>query len=256
VRNVHRAAVAGFTAGAEKYARGRPEYPQEIDEWLRSELQLGKGRTALDLGAGTGKFSTHLLKTQADVVAVEPVEAMREQLLQRHPGIAARAGSAEQIPMEAASVDAVVCAQAFHWFATSAALTEILRVLKPGGRLGLVWNARDESVPWVAAITRIIEPFEADTPRFQSQQWRSIFPFPGFGQLRERRFRNRHCGPPEQVVIDRILSISFISALPPDVQKRVENDLRALIAGTPELAGKEMVSFPYETVAYCCTKLA
>lgn len=179
VRNVHRAAVAGFTAGAEKYARGRPEYPREIDEWLRLDLALGKGRTVLDLGAGTGKFSTYLLKTQADVVAVEPVEAMREQLMRRHPGIAARAGSAEQIPMEDATVDAVVCAQAFHWFANGAALTEILRVLKPGGRLGLVWNVRDESVAWVAAITRIIEPFEADTPRFQSQQWRSVFPFPG-----------------------------------------------------------------------------
>ena len=78
-------------------------------------------------------------------------------------------------------MDAVVCAQSFHWFATREALHEIRRVLKPGGAFGLVWNLRDDSVPWVAALTRIMQPFEGDAPRFHSQKWRDVFPAEGFG---------------------------------------------------------------------------
>ena len=149
---IHPVAAKGFTAGAVNYVEGRPEYPPEIEEWLTQDLGLSAGKTALDLGAGTGKFSPRLLATRATVIAVEPVQAMLDQLIRQYPGVEARSGTAEAIPIEDASVDAVVCAQAFHWFATREALHEIRRVLKPGGAFGLVWNLRDESVPWVAAL--------------------------------------------------------------------------------------------------------
>src|SRR3984957_7558389 len=168
--NIHRMAVEGFTAGAATYVEGRPEYPAEIEEWLAHDLGLASGKTALDLAAGTGKFSPRLLATGAAVIAVEPVRAMLNELTRQYPGIDARSGSAEHIPLHDASVDAVVCAQAFHWFAPRRALKEIHRVLKPGGALGLVWNVRDDSVPWVAALTRIMKPFEGDAPRYHSQK--------------------------------------------------------------------------------------
>jgi SAM-dependent methyltransferase len=253
--NIHHAAAEGFAAGAANYVAGRPEYPPEIEQWLVHDLGLKVGKTALDLGAGTGKFSPRLLATGARVIAVEPVPAMLDQLIRQYPRVEAKSGSAENIPLPAASVDAVVCAQSFHWFATREALREIHRVLTPGGAFGLIWNVRDDTVPWVAALTGIMRPFEGDTPRFHSKKWRAVFPAEGFTPLRERRFKNAHTGPPEQVIVDRILSVSFIAALPPAAQQQVAAQLREVIAKTPELAGQAQVTFPYETLAFVSNKL-
>jgi SAM-dependent methyltransferase len=253
---IHHTAAEGFAAGAANYAAGRPEYPPEIEGWLTHELGLDSRKAVLDLGAGTGKFSRSLLATGAKVIAVEPVPAMLDQLVWHYPEVEARSGSAEAIPLGDASVDAVVCGQSFHWFATPQALGEIHRVLKPGGALGLVWNVRDNSVEWVAAVSRIMNRFQDDSPRFHTQRWRTLFPADGFGPLREKRFHNWHTGNPEQVIIDRILSVSFIAALPPDQQEQVKAEIREVIATTPELSGKAEVTFPYETLAVVCNKTA
>src|SRR3984885_15295449 len=253
--NIHRTASEGFSAGAATYVEGRPEYPAEIEAWLAHDLGLASGKTALDLAAGTGKFSPRLLATGATVIAVEPVRAMLDQLIRQYPEIDSWSGSAKHTPLGDASVDAVVCAQAFHWFSTPEALQEIHRVLKPGGALGLVWNVRDDSVPWVAALTRIMKSFEGDAPRYHSQKWRNVFPAEGFSPLREKRFPHRHTGPPEKVIVERILSVSFMAALPPDRQAQVTSQLRHVIGSYPELAGKSEVTFPYETLACVCTKL-
>jgi SAM-dependent methyltransferase len=251
---IHQAAAEGYTAKAEAYIRGRPEYPAAVKEWLRDDLALGAGKTVLDLGAGTGKFLPHLRTTGAAVIAVEPVAAMRAQLIERNPDIEAKPGTAEQIPLADGSLDAIVCAQAFHWFANPAALAEIHRVLKPGGMLGLIWNVRDESTAWVAALTGIMAPYEAGIPRYHSQEWRRLFPAEGFGPLRERHFANTHAGPAEQVIVDRVLSVSFIAALPPAEQNDVAARIRELIAATPALAGKAEVAFPYDTAAFSCMR--
>lgn len=251
---IHRAAARGFTDSADRYARGRPDYPPALDRWLRDEVGLVAGATALDLGAGTGKFLPRLIATGADVVAVEPVDAMRAQLAAAFPQVEARAGAADALPLADASVDAVVCAQAFHWFATDAAVAEIARVTKSGGALALVWNVRDESIPWVARFTELMRPYEGDAPRYYTGAWRRVFPAPGFGPLREARFRYVHAGPPEQVILDRFLSVSFIAALPGDERARVESRMRALITATPELAGRDIVEMPYETVAHCARR--
>src|ERR1700712_1930981 len=161
---IHRTAAEGFTAGAESYAAGRPEYPSAIEGWLTGELGLAAGKTVLDLGAGTGKFSRSLLATGANVIAVEPVAAMLAQLVQQYPAVQAKSGPAEEIPLADASVDAVLCAQSFHWFATPASLREIHRVLKGGGALGLVWNVRDDHVAWVQKLSAIMLPYEGDAP--------------------------------------------------------------------------------------------
>ena len=197
--SIHHAAATGFAKGAATYVKGRPDYPPEVEDWLRGDLALRKGKTVLDLGAGTGKFIPSLRATDAAIFAVEPVPAMLAQLVECNPGITAKEGSAEHIPLADNSIDAVVCAQSFHWFARREALAEIHRVLKPGGVLGLIWNVRDESVGWVAALTEIMRPYEGNTPRHHTQKWRQLFPAEGFGPLHEWRFPNAHTGSPEQV---------------------------------------------------------
>ena len=253
---VHRAAADGFTNNADGYVRGRPDYPPILDQWLRDALGLSPGRIAVDLGAGTGKFIPRLRTTGATVIAVEPVDAMRARLAVTYPDVDARGGTADAMPLADASVDAVVCAQAFHWFATETALAEIARVLKPGGVLALVWNVRDESVAWMRRATEIIAPYEGDAPRFAKGDWRHVFPAAGFAPLEETRFRHVHAGPPEQVVVDRFLSVSFIAALPAAERDAVAARLRGLIADDPALQGKASIEAPYETVAFRVRRLA
>ncbi len=192
---IHQAAQQGFSNESSTYQRGRPEYPPELLGWLDHDLGVRAGAEIVDLGAGTGKFTKLLARLGAGVTAIEPVDAMREQLVQAVPGVRALPGSAESIPLGDASVDALACAQAFHWFANEAALREIHRVLRPGGQLGLIWNVRDESVDWVAAITGIITPYEGDAPRHYTGRWRQPFAAQNlFTPLQRTVFAHSHVG--------------------------------------------------------------
>jgi SAM-dependent methyltransferase len=255
VADIHRSASEGFIAAAETYVSGRPDYPAAIVQWLREALRLGPGKTALDLGAGTGKFLRYLVATGAEITAVEPLSAMSRLLAADNPQVPVLAGTAEALPLDDASVDAIVCAQSFHWFANAGAMAEISRALKPGGALGLVWNVRDESVAWVAELAEILKPYEGDAPRYYSGDWRKVFPAKGFGPLREHRFPHSHAGRPAKVILDHTLSISFIAALPQSEREKVAARVRDLIAATPELAGRQEVVLPYETHAFSCGKI-
>ncbi|WEJ71801.1 class I SAM-dependent methyltransferase [Pseudomonas sp. PSE14] len=248
--DVHGSAREGYAREAKAYAHGRPDYPEALVGWLGEELEIGPGKEVVDLGAGTGKFTALLQRTGAQVTAIEPVAAMREQLSATLPAVRALNGTAQAIPLVAGSLDALTCAQAFHWFADGRSLTEIHRVLRPGGRLGLVWNVRDERVDWVAEVTRIVERYEGSTPRFHTGEWRRAFAGARFAPLRLREFSHQHIGPPEQVIVARILSVSFIAALPDEQKQRVAEQLRELIATHPALKDRAEVAFPYRTEAY------
>jgi SAM-dependent methyltransferase len=251
---LHPVAAEGFGRGAETYARGRPEFPPDTLSWLREDLRVGPGKVAVELGAGTGKFTRLLSQTGARVIAIEPVEAML-QVLPREPGVTPLRGTAQAIPLATSSADGVVCAQAFHWFATPPALAEIRRVIRPDGTLGLIWNVRDPSVDWVRKLTAIMEPYEGDAPRYDGEEWRAVFPAQGFSELREKAFPHVHVGSPAQVIVDRVASVSFIAALDEPTRARVLTEVRALIDATPELAGRSSISFPYVTRAYWCHAL-
>ncbi|WP_292959910.1 class I SAM-dependent methyltransferase [Novosphingobium sp. UBA1939] len=245
----------GYHSGAMAYVAGRPGYPPEAVTWLREVLDLGPGRKALEVGAGTGKFIPILQQTGCRIIALEPIPEMREQLVRTHPDVLTLAGLADAIPLPDASVHAVVCAQAFHWFATPAAVAEMRRVLVPGGVLGLIWNGRDEDVPWVAALSEITNRREGDTPRYRTGTWRHAFPAPGLAPIGERHVRNSHVGTAEDVVLKRTLSVSFIAALPSGERSKVEREVRRLIARTPELADGKVVAFPYETSMYAYRRI-
>ncbi|MCC7697464.1 class I SAM-dependent methyltransferase [Janthinobacterium sp. EB271-G4-7A] len=254
--NIHHAAAGGYATAAASYVKGRPDYPPEVSAWLKDSLGLGPGTTVLDLGAGTGKFTPRLLDLGATVIAVEPVPAMLATLSATLPQVQALAGTATSIPLPDASVDAVVCAQAFHWFATPAALDEILRVLKPGGRLGLVWNLRDASVPWVASLDAIVNRVEGDTPRYYTGAWRHVFPHAGLTHLQETQFSQEHTGTAEDVLFNRVRSTSFIAALPPQERQRIDDEIRQMIASEPALRGRDSISVPYRTAAFVAQKAA
>ncbi|MHC6225591.1 class I SAM-dependent methyltransferase [Pseudomonas sp. X10] len=254
MNDVHTSASAGYAMQSDTYEQGRPGYPPALQAWLRDGLGVGAGRPVLDLGAGTGKFTRLLSTLGAQVTAVEPVAQMRQQFSARLPGVAVLEGTAQHLPVASASQDAVVCAQAFHWFAEAASLAEIHRVLKPGGRLGLVWNVRDESVDWVAQVTRIITPYEGDTPRFHTGRWRQAFDGRYFDEPQVTYLPHAHEGSPQTVIIERCLSVSFIAALPAEQQADVLAQLQELIAQHPDLRGRERIAFPYQTQAYLCRR--
>ena len=135
-----------FGSVATDYDRYRPPPPPQALDWL-----IPPGAQAiLDLAAGTGVVTRELIGRAARVIAVEPDERMRAVLAAGCPEAEVLAGQGEDIPLPAASVDAVVISAAWHWLDPALAVPEITRVLRPGGRLGVIWISRDMRVPWVS----------------------------------------------------------------------------------------------------------
>jgi ubiquinone/menaquinone biosynthesis C-methylase UbiE len=141
-----------FGKVADAYHRGRPTYPREAAVWLTSDKPL----TVLELGAGTGKLTEQLVALGHEVHATEPDPKMLAVLAKNLPDVRVSQATAEEIPSGDSSYDVVVSAQAFHWFDYDKALPEIARVLRPRGRLSLVWNQRDERIPWVKRLGKLI----------------------------------------------------------------------------------------------------
>lgn len=255
---IHRAAQKGYSRAAATYEEGRPEYPEQLLPWLRDTLGARPGARVVDVGAGTGKFTRLLQRSGAAITAVEPVAAMRAALVTRSPEVTAVAGTADSTGLATGYADIVVCAQAFHWFATPAALAELCRILAPGGRLALIWNVRDNNEPWVADMSRLFEPYEVGTPRHHSGQWRRAIDQAvtdgAFGELREFVVAHAHEGAVDDVVIKRFLSVSFIAALPAAERTVIEQQLREMAATHPDLRGRERVVAPYRTHAYWCVR--
>ncbi len=144
--------ASSFGAAAAAYAEHRPDYAAAAVRWA---LDRAPGPRVLDLGAGTGKLTATLVALGLEVTAVEPDPAMLAELRRALPDVRARPGSAEAIPLPAASVDAVLAGNALHWFDMAVAGPEIARVLGPGGILAGLWNVVDDRVGWVAELARV-----------------------------------------------------------------------------------------------------
>lgn len=242
---IHEEARVGFQQGAAAYERGRPGYPPAAIEWLERELDLGPGRTVVDVAAGTGKLTRELTASGATVMAVEPVAGMRAVLEQFVPGVRALEGTAEALPLSDESVDAIVVAQAFHWFDTPAALAEFHRVLRPAGRFALIWNRRNQDQPLHRAVDEIIEPYRGETPSHARGKWRDPLTTSGrFRLIGEVEFTNDQFLDADGLV-DRVVSISYVAALPPAEHERVVARIRELAVGV-----EQPIRLGYETEAY------
>jgi len=254
VNFVHAAARQGFQSGADAYERGRPGYPAAAVEFLQQTFHISSATTVVDLAAGTGKFTRQLQDLGCQLLAIEPVEGMRQKFEALLPKVPILDGTAESIPLDAASVDVITVAQAFHWFQGEAALAEIHRVLKPGGYLGILWNVRDESADWVAQISEIITPYEGDAPRYRTDQWRTAFEQTDlFTPLETQTFSHVHQYDLD-AAIDRVASISFIAALDAQTQQTVLQQVRELLERHPQTCDRPLIEHPYRTEIFWCTK--
>jgi SAM-dependent methyltransferase len=147
-----------FGAAAAAYAEHRPGYAEAAVRWALEPVSTRAPLRVLDLAAGTGKLTATLVRLAAEVTAVEPDPAMLAELrreLGSVPTLTELAGTAEEIPLPDASVDAVLVGQAMHWFDLDRAIPEIARVLTPGGVLAALWNVDDDRVGWVATLAEI-----------------------------------------------------------------------------------------------------
>ena len=234
-----------FGSQAAAYERGRPSYPPEAVDWLLAPTDTWVARDVLDLGAGTGKLTTRLVERGLTVIAVDPIAEMLEMLRTALPDTPALLGSAEQIPLPDNAVDAVLVAQAWHWFDQERAVAEIARVLRPGGRLGVLWNTRDERSGWVKDFGRIVglehdrdnatvdlpEPF-TDIATHQVEWTNYITP---------------------QALIDYVASRSYCITSPAEVRARTLDEVRELLVNHPSLANATGLAMPYITVCVRAT---
>jgi SAM-dependent methyltransferase len=252
---VHEVAEEGFGREAEAYERVRPSYPADAVAWLVDNLGLGPGGIVLDLAAGTGKFTRLLVPSGATVLAVEPVEGMRQRFVAAVPGVPMVAAVAEALPIAPRSLDAVTVAQAFHWFDADRAFGEFARVLRPRGRVGLIWNARDRSSDWVNDVWSIMDRVEKHAPWRDHEHADDSVPRPraGFGPLHAETFRHEQPITPEGVV-DRIASVSHVAVLPPAERLRVLDEVRGVLTHHPDAQGRSELRIPYRVDAYWCER--
>ena len=236
-----------FARVAGEYERGRPGYPPGAVAWLLGARPL----EVLDLGAGTGKLTAALLDAGHRVTAVEPLAEMREVLARGQPRARTLEGTAEQLPLADASVDAVAVGAAFHWFDHAAALQEVARVLRPGGVLGLIGNGFDASVRWVAKLREIL----GTPPLRRPGHWPSAELLGAyFEHVEDREFAHRQR-------IDRgglrdlASSRSSLAVLPASERERVLTRLDSLWELEPALSGRREVTLPWRANVRRCKPL-
>ncbi|MHA7281725.1 class I SAM-dependent methyltransferase [Arthrobacter sp. TMS2-4] len=231
--------AAAYLSGAGRYDRVRPGYPAVVADWITPP----DAPHAADLGAGTGLFSELLVARGLAVTAVDPSEDMLAVLGQRLPGLPTVRGTAEESHLPDASMDLLTLAQTWHWCDQAATVREAGRVLRPAGRLALLWNQLDVSIPWVHRLSRIMHAGDVFSPSYR----------PWFGDAFDA---------PEELVVhwtqeldvagvlDLARSRSYYRRAAPALQARVEANLRWYLTDYLAFAPDASLRLPYYTHAW------
>lgn len=243
-RDERRGRATSFAAVADAYERSRPGYPDDAVRWLVGEEPCD----VVDLGAGTGKLTRSLVALGHRVIAVEPLPEMIAHLRAAVPAAAAVEGGAEAIPLAAESADVVTAAQAFHWFDHGPALHEIARVLRPRGRVALVWNTRDDREPWVAQLSEeaigreTVEERDAAAPVEESGLFGTVerASFPHVQRLGRER------------LVDLVLSRSYCAVLTPEERAPVLARVERVF---DEHAVEGVLELPYVTECFRAVRI-
>ncbi|MBG6223674.1 SAM-dependent methyltransferase [Arthrobacter sp. CAN_A2] len=231
--------AGAYLSGAGRYDRVRPGYPAVVADWIIPD----DARRAADLGAGTGLFTELLVERGVAVTAVDPSEDMLAVLAGRLPGVPAVRGTAEESHLQHASLDLLTLAQAWHWCDHTATVREAARVLKPAGRLALLWNQLDVSIPWVHRLSRIMHAGDVFSPSYR----------PVFGPAFDT---------PEDLVVhwvqeldvpgvlDLARSRSYYQRAAPALRDRVEANLTWYLTDYLAFAPDASLRLPYYTHAW------
>lgn len=236
----------GSAAGA--YESGRPDYPRAAVDWMLQPVRSeGRALRVADVGAGTGKLTRTIVETGADVVAIDPDPAMLAGLRDNVRGVPTFAGTAERMPLPDHSVDALLLGQAWHWVDPDRGAVEASRVLRSGGVLGLVWNIRDESEPWIGRLTEVMHGSHAE------QMMAAGGPTVGapFGGLEKRTWEWVRTMT-RSALLDMVSSRSYIITSPAPERDRILAEVEALFDAQRRSGadGVEVVDVPYRTKAF------
>jgi SAM-dependent methyltransferase len=240
--------ATSFGRAAGSYERGRPDYPVEAVAWMLERVPAGS--RVLDIGAGTGKLTRAVAGLGHRVAAVDPDPLMLESLRESVAGVATAVGTAEELPFDDGSFDAVVGGQMWHWVDPVLASREVGRVLAPGGWLGLIWNVRDVRVPWVAEFAGIVgssaaeelidkggvevgEPF-GDLERLEVEWTRSMTP---------------------DTVMEMVWSRSSVITADAKTRGGIARDVTELMSALLGPGAGGEVSLPYRTLAFRARRL-
>ncbi len=238
------------------YDELRPGYAPEAIAWIAERGSLVPGSLVVDLAAGTGQLSRRFVSLGVAVTAVEPASNMRAILGLRLPEVRVVDGTAESIPLEDASVDAVVVGNAFHHFAHEAAFAEIRRILRPGGTLGLLWawplEERSLRYPWIQEVDAVVETARASHDIATAYRAWQEPPeaAAGFGPFERREFPLNHTIASARIA-DLYATSSDVASLPPATRAALLDRIRELSRGHPPV-----VTFAGRSVVDLCVRAA
>ncbi len=244
---VDEALAKSFLDAGEDYDRFRPGFPDAAAD-LIVPMPVG---VALDLGAGTGKFTERLVGRADRLIAVEPSEQMLAVLRAKLPAVEAHIGTAEEIPAEDASAEVVTVAQAFHWFDREPACTEIRRVLVSGGTLGLLWNRADPACSWDRACSRVAHPWLSDEMPVSNSAQDLL---PGFSEPEHREIPWSERITRADYIARWLTVSSFLAASEAD-RVRMVADVERILDTDPATAGSDEFDLPQITDVYVYQRL-
>lgn len=259
-----------FSERAENYAKYRPSYPAAAIDTILVELcGPSSPLRAADIGAGTGIASRQLAERGVYVLGIEPDPAMR-QAAAPHPLVELREGTAEATNLPDASVDLVTCFQSFHWFDPMQSIKEFHRILKPSGRLVLVWNHLDRADEFTASCIRLVNQVLFPNPltRFVRivlnleasnfikhwywLRWRFLHYLPNFVNLRCHRFTFKH-----EFDLSGLIGLVMSQSIVPvsgSAPQQLASDLKQLYKRSCNLGG--FVNLTYCTTIYLAEPLS
>ncbi|KAI9494606.1 S-adenosyl-L-methionine-dependent methyltransferase [Zychaea mexicana] len=255
--SLHPTAANGFDKQADAYAQTRPSYPKESLDQLQS-LVPDVDACIVDLAAGTGIFTKLLVdRGYKNVTAVEPVEAMREKLKSFLPNVPTLNGTSWEIPLPSESQDAVVVAQAFHWFSDLNSLKEIRRVLKPNGYFIMIWNLESPRSLWVRGLRNIYERYEKSAPQYRTGAWRAVFEKEEASDLfqlplNHARFENDFLVRKENI-FTRVNTKSYIAILSDEQRGVLTKEMESILddpANGCSLDDQGLTMYPHDTDTY------
>jgi len=255
--SVHPTAESGFST-SQRYDRARLGYSKETVNFLLEKLGIlpqnpswDQQIQVLELGAGTGKFTRTLQEVlrgsnNVHIIASEPHHSMRQEFVKNFPDIEIKNYSAENIDMPDSSVHAVIAAQSFHWFANEKSVSQIQRVLVPGGKLGMVWNSWDHSISWLKELNEeLILPcyWEANAPYELSYEWKKVLDSSGKFQPvegDESLFKSKQAFTFDELV-DRVLSISVMQVKYENEKEILKEKIKFILMKHNEIGNKKLI---------------